>query len=126
MAVTWADLREWVLALPGGREAYVEKWGDWTLRCGDKVFVVGRPEASTCSVKASKEDQAELIGATPDVYSAAPYVGRYGWVRVELSGADPGELRQVVVEAWRRTAPKKLVREYDSAQSEADQGEGRR
>ncbi|MFI7597609.1 MmcQ/YjbR family DNA-binding protein [Actinoplanes sp. NPDC049681] len=122
MAVTWADLREWVLALPGGQEAYVENWGDWTLRCGAKMFVVGRPDASTCTVKASKEDQAELIGAAPDVYSAAPYVGRFGWVKVELAAADPEELRQVVVEAWRRTAPKKLLKEYDSAQGQGDQG----
>src|SRR3954447_17008345 len=101
MAVTWAQLRDWVLALPGGREQYVGTWEEWTLRHGDKVFVIGKPEAPTCTVKASKEDQAELIGAAPDVYSAAPYVGRFGWVKVELGGADPGELRQVVIEAWR-------------------------
>jgi hypothetical protein len=126
MAVTWAQLREWVLELPGGREAYVDKWEEWTLRYGDKVFVIGKPDAATCSVKASKEEQAELIGGAPEIYSAAAYVGRFGWVKVELAAADPGELRQVVVEAWRRTAPKKIVREYDSAQSQADQGEGRR
>jgi len=38
------------------------------------------------------------------------------WVRVDLTRADPAELRQVVTEAWRRTAPKRVVKAYDSAQ----------
>ncbi|MET8146826.1 MmcQ/YjbR family DNA-binding protein [Actinoplanes sp. NPDC049668] len=122
MAATWAEVREWVLALPGGREAFVEQWGDWTLRYGEKVFVVGGPDHDTVSVKASKEEQAELVSSAPETYSPAPYVGRYGWVRVVLAQADAGELRQVVTEAWRRTAPKKVVREYDSTQGQADQG----
>jgi hypothetical protein len=48
-------------------------------------------ESGTISVKASREDRAELIAAGPQ------------------------ELRQVVTEAWRRTAPKRVVRAYDSA-----------
>jgi hypothetical protein len=122
MAVTWSQLREWVLGLPGGREVFVENWGDWTLRCGEKVFVVGGPEHPTASVKATREDQRELIDSAPAVYSPAPYVGRYGWVQVQLRHADAGELRQVVVEAWRHSAPKRAVREYDSTQGESDQG----
>jgi len=43
-------------------------------------------------------------------------VGRFGWVRVDLDAADPDELRSLVVEAWRRTAPKRVVKAYDSGQ----------
>ena len=116
MTVTYDQVRDWVLALPGGAEVYVENWGHHTLRYGDKMFASGGGEGGTITVKASREDQAELIAAAPHVYSPAPYVGRYGWVRVVLAEADPDELRQVVTEAWRRTAPKKVVREYDSPQ----------
>jgi hypothetical protein len=31
MAVTYAKIREWVLALPGTQEIFVERWGDHTL-----------------------------------------------------------------------------------------------
>ena len=79
------------------------------------MFVVGDPESSFASVKASLDDQAELLAGAPDTYSKAAYVGRFGWVRVDLTKADPAELRRIVVDAWRRTAPKKLIREYDSA-----------
>lgn len=115
MSVTYEQVRDWVLALPGGAEVFVENWGHHTLRYGDKMFA-GGGEGGTMTVKASLEDQAELIAAAPHVYSVAKYVGRHGWVTVVLAEADPDELRQVVIEAWRRTAPKKVVREYDAAQ----------
>jgi hypothetical protein len=117
MTVGYDQVREWVLALPGCTEVFVERWGHGTLRYGDKMFVSGGGEQGTISVKASREDQAELIAAAPQVYSVAPYVGRFGWVRVVLAEADAGELRQVVTEAWRRTAPARVVRAYDSAQA---------
>jgi hypothetical protein len=53
--------------------------------------------------------------------SPVAVVGRFGWVRVDLARADPGELRHLVVEARRRTAPKRVVAAYDSAQGQADQ-----
>jgi hypothetical protein len=131
VAVTYEQLRDWVLALPGCQEVHVESWGHPTLRYGDnhptappatqnrtkgKIIAAGSPESSYASVKASLEEQAELIAGAPDVYEKAAYTGRYGWVRVDLTKADPAELREVVTEAWRRTAPKRVVTAYDSAQ----------
>ena len=117
MSVSYDQVRDWVLALPGCAEVFVENWGHGTLRYGDKMFASGGGEYGTLSVKASREEQAELIATAPQVYSAAPYVGRFGWVTVVLAEADPDELRQIVTDAWRRTAPKKVVRAYDSAQA---------
>jgi hypothetical protein len=115
VGVSYQQVRDWVLALPGGCEVMVESWGHPTLRVGDKMFAAGSPGADTMTVKASREDQAELIASAPGTYAIARYVGRFGWVEVTLANADPGELREVVVEAWRRTAPKKAVRAYDAA-----------
>ena len=112
MGVTYARLREWVLALPGTQEVFVEKWNEYTLRCGDKVIVVGDESAAHASVKASLEDQAELIAGSPEVYQKAAYTGRHGWVRVKLAAADPDELKAVVEAAWRRTAPARLRRQH--------------
>jgi hypothetical protein len=115
MGLAYEQVRDWVLALPGTREVMVESWGHPTLRVGDKMIASGTPDSPTMTVKASKEDQAELIAAAPETYAVAEYVGRYGWVRVTLATADEGELRRIVEDAWRSTAPKKLVKEYDSA-----------
>ena len=115
MAVTYAQVRDWVLALPGGREVMVEEWGHPTLRVNDKMFASGSEGSPSVTVKASKEVQEELIAGDPETFSFPKYVGRFGWVEVQLSRVDPDELRDLVIEAWRRTAPKKLVKEYDAA-----------
>jgi hypothetical protein len=38
-------------------------------------------------------------------------------VRVRLDRVDPDEAFELVVEAWRLTAPKRMVREYDAGRS---------
>jgi hypothetical protein len=117
MGVTYGQIREWVLALPGTSEVFVDKWSEYTLRAGEKILVIGDPERPAATVKASVQDQAELLAGAPDTYAKAAYVGRYGWVTVTLANADPDELRRVIVDAWRGAAPKKLVKAYDSAQA---------
>jgi hypothetical protein len=117
MSVTYARLKEWVLALPGTSEVFVDKWGEHTLRAGEKILVIGDPGRPTATVKASVQDQAELLAQAPDTYAKAAYVGRYGWVTVTLAKADAGELRRVIEDAWRAAAPKKVVKAYDSAQA---------
>ena len=44
-------------------------------------------------------------------------VGRHGWVSIQLATVDPAEVRELIVEAWRQTAPKRLVAAYDSGHS---------
>jgi len=65
------------------------------------------------TVKASPEDQEALIGGDPQTFGTASHVGRYGWTTIRLARIDPEELRELVVEAWRRTAPKRAVAAFD-------------
>jgi hypothetical protein len=113
VSVTVARVREMALALPSTEE--IVTWGtDLTWRVNGKMFAVGGPDSPAISVKCSLEEQAELVASAPSVYSVAAYVGRFGWVSVMLAEADPDELRELLIEAWRRTAPKKLVKAYDA------------
>lgn len=114
MTVTYEEVRDWVLALPGGREVEVPAWGHATLRYGDKMFASGKCGSDVMSVKATLEEQAELIAAEPGVYEKSAYTGRFGWVRVELAKVDRDELHDLVVDAWRRTAPKRVVKAWEA------------
>jgi hypothetical protein len=112
--VSYEEFMAMGLALPRAQEKIT--WGtDHTLRVGERMFAVGAPDSGHVSVKAAGVDQAELIAADPETFSVAPYVGRFGWVRVALDRVDAGELRELLTEAWRRTAPKRLVGEFDAA-----------
>jgi hypothetical protein len=112
---SYADARNIVAGLPEAQEVDVPEWGHPTFRVRNKMFAAGSPDGPTMSVKATKEEQAELVAARPDTFGIAAYVGRFGWVDLQLSNVDAAELRELLVEAWRRTAPKRLVAAYDKA-----------
>jgi hypothetical protein len=105
------DVRKMAMELPEAQE--LETWGHPTFRVRNAIFASTSADSLVCIVKASREDQAMLIAANPDVYSVADYFGRFGWVRIQLAGADPDETRELIVEGWRRAAPRKLVEEFD-------------
>ena len=111
--VTATQLRELALGLPGAEER--ETWGHPTFRVRDKIFasMYEGDDGVIATVKASPEDQEALIGGDPQTFGTASHVGRYGWTTIRLDRVDPDELRELVVEAWRRTAPKRAVAAFD-------------
>jgi len=110
--ITAAKLRKTALALPEAEER--ETWGEATFRVRDRIFMILASNGKTVAVKATLEDQAALITADPGTFSVASYVGRFGWTRVQLATVDPDEMRELVTDAWRATAPKRLLASYDA------------
>jgi hypothetical protein len=107
-----ADVRRIAGSLPETEE--VLTWGtDVTFRVRGKIFAIGADDSHNLSVKATLATQAELIDLDPATFSVAAYVGRFGWVRVSLDRIGPTELRELLVEAWRLTAPTRLVATLD-------------
>ena len=107
------EFRTVALALPEVVEK--ETWGHPTFRFRNKMFASMAEDGSTASVKATKEEQSALLAAAPDTFFVPAYVGHHGWVGINLPRADPGELHDLIVEAWRLTAPKRVVKAYDEA-----------
>ena len=107
-----AQLRRTALSFPEAEE--VETWGEATFRVRSKMFCILGSDGRRASVKATPESQTELIAAEPDVYGVAPYVGRHGWVVIDVARADAGEVAELLEDAWRLTAPKTVVRAFDA------------
>jgi hypothetical protein len=106
---TFGDVRRISLALPEAEE--ILTWGtDVTFRVGGKMFAVGADEADGVTIKATIEAQEDLLALDSGTFSKAAYVGRYGWVNVRLAGIEEPHLRQLLENAWRQTAPKRLTR----------------
>jgi len=115
--VTGAELRALCLSFPDVTEKLTwgdaEHAGDLTFRIKDKIFVITGDEQSTgASIRTSLEQQADLLAAFPDAFKSAAYVGRFGWVSVDLTKAPDEVVRDVVEGAWLRTAPKKTAEAY--------------
>lgn len=82
---------------------------DVTFRVRDKIFVIGADGSDGISLKASLDQQADLLDFDPETFARAPYVGRYGWVSVRLERVDRALLERLLRDAWRATAPKRLA-----------------
>lgn len=106
-------LRRIALALPETTE--VEAWEDHpTFRVRDKIFVITDRSGDGITVKATKDDQEALVATHPRVTVAA-YVGRYGWVSLDLTGKglDWAFVEDLVLESYRLIAPKRLAATLD-------------
>jgi hypothetical protein len=111
---TFDDVRRMALALPEAEERLTWET-DITFRVRDKIFAIGGEGADRISVKASLETQAELIDLDPETFASSSYVGRFGWVTVDLDRVDPAVLASLIREAWRRSAPKRLAATLEDA-----------
>ena len=117
--MTIDELRAFCMSLPGTHEK--ETWGDAehagdvTFRVKDRIYLITGPDGGGASIRTTMDQQAELLDTFPGVFRAAPYVGRFGWVSVEMAAVDDELLRGIIEGAWRRTAPKAVVRAYDES-----------
>jgi hypothetical protein len=110
-----AAVRKLALSLPEAQER--ETWGEATFRVRDKIFMMMDADAKQAAVKTSREEQAALLEMDPKTFFFPPYVGPKGWTGVQISRVDAGEMNDLVTEAWRMTAPKRLVKAFDEGAS---------
>ena len=104
---TFNDVRAISMALPEVEE-HVTWETDVNFRVRNKMFVIGGEDADHVSIKATLDVQTDLLDLDPETFSKAAYVGRFGWVNVNLERVDRPLLEQLLRDAWRRTAPAKL------------------
>jgi hypothetical protein len=104
-------LRRMALALPDAIEQ--ETWGQPTFRVRKKIFVMLSEGEREAWVKSTHDEQRALTFMDPETFFVPPYVGPSGWVGVRLLTADRDEVRELITEAWRLTAPKRLVDAFD-------------
>jgi len=107
-------LRRLCLALPEVTERLSHGEPTWFIR-GKKTFVMYADHhhddrlAFWCA--APDGAQETLVSTEPDRFFVPPYVGTRGWlgVRLDVPGVDWDQIADLVVEAYRAVAPRKLV-----------------
>jgi hypothetical protein len=105
------DFRTLVLSLPEATEK--EAWGHPTFRVRNKMFATAATDLTTATVKSTLDEQRALTQSEPETFFVPKYVGKYGWIAIQLDRVDEDELRELTIEAWRMTAPKRLVKAWD-------------
>ncbi len=103
--LTCAAMRKLALALPEAEEKAHHGHPDFRVR--GKVFATLWPDERRAVLRLGRLEQAALIETHPKTYSRA--WGATGWTSVQLETVAVAELRELLADAWRGVAPKRLA-----------------
>jgi hypothetical protein len=106
-----ATVRSFALSLPEAEER--ETWETATFRVRNKIFTMFDEKERHLWIKSTHDEQQALIAMDPDAFFFPSYVGSKGWIGVVVSKAERGEVQDLITEAWRLTAPKRMVAVFD-------------
>lgn len=113
-------LRRLCLALPETTERLSHGEPTWFVR-GKKTFVMyanhHHDDRLGFWCAAPDGAQVAMVASEPERFFRPPYVGHRGWLGVYLDGpVDWDEVADIVEDAYRTVAPKKLVAELDTTE----------
>ena len=111
---TWKDVVATGLRFPGVEET--TWYGTPALKVEGKGMcrLRTKPDALVLRV-IDLSDREALLRGRPDAYFTTPHYEDYPYVLVRLEAADPVELAELVEDAWRIQAPKRVVVQHDAA-----------
>jgi len=110
---TWADVVAIAARFPQVEEG--TSWGTPALKVGSRGMICRlrtEPDALVLRVIDMGEREALLQG-DPDVFFTTPHYDGYPYVLARLDRIDPVELAELLEDAWRLRAPKRLVAAWD-------------
>ena len=108
---TWDDVERICLRLP---EVLPSTWFRTpSFKVRDKSFVRLREE-DVIVVMVDQDEKEALLASESEPFFSTPHYDGYPAMLVRLSVIGIDELEEVLVESWRRKAPKKLLNSFDA------------
>src|SRR5213594_2892852 len=108
---TIEGVRELALSLPRSYEALVRD--RVKFRVGRIVYLSFSRDETLMGFAFPKEEREWLIGGSPEKFLHPSRSDlRYHWVLARLSELDHGEMRELVIDAWRMVVPKGVAAAY--------------
>jgi hypothetical protein len=104
--MTLDEVRRFALSLP---EATEQPHFDYTSFRVGKIFATAPPDGQHLHVFVDETETKALVAENADVFSELWWGKRLLGVRVRLLDADPELVCELLEEAWRRKAPKRLL-----------------
>jgi hypothetical protein len=110
--MTADEFRKLALSFPETAESSHMNHPDF--RVGGKIFATLGPDEDWGMVKLTAEQQANFIKAHSKLFQPASGMwGRRGATIIQLRAAKSSVIEPAMVMAWRNTAPKRLVDQFD-------------
>jgi hypothetical protein len=111
---TWDDVVASGQRFPGVEVS--TSYGTPALKVRGKSMCRMRTDPDALVMRVSDLGEREaLLQGQPDAFFSTPHYDGYPYVLVRLEVADPAQLGELVEDAWRLSAPKRVVASYDAA-----------
>jgi hypothetical protein len=110
---TWEDVVELGTRLPGVEVGTSFRTPALRVRGKGMCRLRTNPDALVLRVSDMGEREALLQGQ-PGVFFTTPHYDGYPYVLVRLEAVDPVELAELLEEAWRLRAAKRVVKAWDA------------
>jgi hypothetical protein len=110
--VTLSTVRRLALALPGVEEG--TSYGTPGFRVRGKFLARLWEDGETLVVKCGDDERDFRMQADPETFFITDHYRGYPTVLVRLGRVRLAELREVLEQAWRRNAPKRLIAAFDA------------
>lgn len=112
--VTFEMVRRLALAFPAVEEG--TSYGTPAFRVRGKFLARLREDGESLAIKCGFEERDLRIQADPGTFFTTDHYRGYPTVLVRLATVDPSDLSDVLEQAWRLHAPKRLVATHDRSQ----------
>ena len=109
--VTLATVRRLALAFPGVEEGL--SYGTPGFRVRGKFLARMQEDGETLVVKCGDDERDFRMKADPETFFITDHYRGYPTVLVRLTRVTTTDLRDVLEQAWRLNAPRRLVKEYE-------------
>jgi hypothetical protein len=115
-AVTFDTVREIARGLPGAVEGV--SYGTPAFRVGKSLFVRQHQDDDSLVVKIDQHQRTMRMKADPHTFYITDHYLNYPWILVRLATVEPDDLRDLLEDAWRLSAPTRAVASYDRDRGE--------
>lgn len=113
MPLTFDDVRQLALALPEVEEG--KSYGTPAFKVRGKFLSRLKEDGETLVVRIDIDERDVLMAANPEAFYITDHYRGYPAMLVRMAAVDAEELRELLEEAWRLVAPKRLVAAMDKA-----------
>jgi hypothetical protein len=112
--LSWDDVVTLGARLPGVEVS--TSYGTPALKVRGALMCRMRTDPDALVVRVIDMGEREaLLQGSPDAFFTIPHYDGHPYVLARLDTVDPQELGELLEDAWRLRAPKRLVAEYDAA-----------
>jgi hypothetical protein len=108
---TWETVRKIALALPETVEG--TSYGTPAFHVRKKLFVRFHQSGESVVIMIHMNEREALMKIDPETFYITDHYLNYPAMLVRLSTVRPEDLRKLITESWRRSAPTELVAAYD-------------